>query len=261
MDAATVELRTADGVRLAATAWPRDAAPAAVVVAHGLGVHRGNASVLALANRLAAAGFAVLSYDGRGHGASTGICTLGTDERLDVAAAVGWARQRSAVVVAIGASMGGIAVLRHAAEHDDVDGVVAVSVPATWRIHSPRSFVAAALTRTSAGRRLMHRRTGTRLAATWSSPPPPAELAALIRQPVAVVHGAEDRFIPPREARLLFDRLAEPRRLDIVDRMGHGYGTVAAGAIFDAVTWLLGLDPTTTPDRPAPGRCAQPSPD
>jgi pimeloyl-ACP methyl ester carboxylesterase len=254
-----VELDTDDGVRLAAAVWPAPTVrpPAAVVLAHGLSINKDHASVMALASSVTAAGFGVVTYDGRGHGASDGFCTLGTDEAYDVAAAVSFARSLAPRVVAVGSSMGGIAVLRYGAGVGDLDGVVTVSVPARWRIRSTRSLAAAAMTRTRVGRRFVRARTGVRLAPAWNSPSTPEQLAAAITCPAAIVHGSRDRFIPVNEARLLYERLPGRRRIDIVDGMGHGFGPLAVAAVTDAVCWAVG---TTTPARQDQGRCGQPSP-
>ena len=236
-----LELRTSDGLRLAATTWLGNvAAPdAAVVVAHGLTITKDHPTVVSLADELAAEGFAVVAYDGRGHGASEGLCTLGCEEVLDVAAAVEHARTMSPRVVAVGSSMGAIAVLRYATSDPDLAGVVAVSSPARWRIHSARSLVAAVMTRTSVGRDAVRRRKAVRLAPKWTPAPAPQELSARLACPVVIVHGSRDRFIPVREAERLYARAGVNRRLDIVPGMGHGFGSLATPAIVDAVRWTL----------------------
>lgn len=262
------ELSSDDGVSLATTTWrPLDADPvAAVVVVHGLGIDRNHRSVADTVQALLRAGFAAVAFDGRGHGASGGVCTLGTDEVHDVSAAVALAAQLSPTVVAVGSSMGGVAALRYAA-NGAITGVVSVSAPATWRIHSARSLAAAALTRTSVGRRTLLRRSGVRVSPIWTSPPEPAEVAAAVTCAAAIVHGAGDRFIPPSEARCLFDRLAGPRRLDVVEGMAHGFGRRAERPIVEAVQWVVETADvatapaaTTTPDRPDPVRCERSSP-
>ncbi len=235
-----VVLHSEDGLRLAATTWRSDRERhAAVVVAHGLTITKDHPSVTAVASSLAAEGFEVVAYDGRGHGDSEGLCTLGTDEVLDVGAAVAYARSFSPRVVAVGSSMGAIAVLRYGATDPELTGVVAVSAPARWRIHSARSLLAAVMTRTGVGRDVVRRRKGVRLAPRWSAVAAPEEVATRIVCPVAVVHGSGDRFLPTREATRLYDRLGGPRRLDIVAGMGHGFGRAAVPAIVDAVRWTI----------------------
>lgn len=250
----TVALRAADGVRLAADLWPTaTAAPSAVVLAHGFGAHRRDPAVLAMAHELRAAGHAVVTYDMRGHGASDGLCTLGDLERHDVAAAAAAARDLAPRVVLVGASLGAIAVLRHAVDDAGLAGVVTVSSPARWRVRSPRAAVAALLTRTGAGRRLA-RRLGVRLDPTWRWPEPPDRLAARLAAPLAVVHGTGDRFMPESEARVLHAAGSgaggsaggghgAARRLDVVPEMGHAFCPRGFDAVTAAVDWCLASSP------------------
>jgi len=127
-------LETADGVSLEARAWfAQGHPPATVVLAHGFSAHTSDPHVGAVAEMLQRRGLDVVSYDARGHGRSGGQSTLGDLEAHDVAAAVAVASLRSERVLVVGASMGAIAVLRHAAASDAaVDGVVLVSCPARW---------------------------------------------------------------------------------------------------------------------------------
>lgn len=247
-DTRPLTLRTADGLALAADAWLTPApAASAVVLVHGFAADRRDPSVVAAAHELRDAGHAVLTYDMRGHGESEGLCTLGDREAFDVAAATVAARDLAPRVVLVGASLGAIAVLRYAVDDPDLAGVVTVSSPARWRLHSPRAAVAAALTRTGVGRRLA-RRLGARLDPRWRWTEPPDALAARLPVPLAVVHGTDDRFMPTTEA----DRLhragagadgghptGAPRRLVVVSGMGHAYCTRGLDAVAAAVGWCL----------------------
>ena len=236
-----LELRSEDGLRLAATTWLADASEpaAAVVVAHGFTSTKDHPTIVTLGDELAAEGFAVVAFDGRGHGASEGLCTLGTKEAFDVAAAVEHARTISPRVVAVGSSMGAIAVLRYGIRDPDLAGVVSVSAPARWRIHSARSLVAAVMTRTRFGRDVVRRRNAVRLAPTWERTAAPQELAAGLACPIVIVHGSRDRFVPVGEAERLYARAGANRRLDIVPGMGHGFGSRATPAVVEAVRWTL----------------------
>jgi uncharacterized protein len=245
-DVRPLELRTADGLSLVADAWlTPEPSTSAVVLVHGFGCHRRDGTVVAMAHELRAGGHAVITYDMRGHGESGGLCTLGDLERLDVAAAVVAARDLAPRVVLVGASLGAIAVLRYAVEVPDgpeseLGGVVTVSSPAHWRLTTPRTALAAALTRTGLGRRLARRR-GVRLDRRWSRPEPPDALAARLTVPLAVVHGRDDRFMPTSEAQVLHDAAPGHRRLDLVTGMGHAYGTRGLEPIRDAVAWCLAV--------------------
>jgi pimeloyl-ACP methyl ester carboxylesterase len=245
-DVRRLALRTSDGLSLVADAWlPPEPATSAVVLVHGLGGHRQNATVLAMAHELWADGHGVITYDMRGHGESGGLCTLGDLERLDVAAAVAAAGGLAPRVVLVGASLGAIAVLRYAAGVSEgadsaLAGVVTVSAPARWRLTTARTALAAALTRTPMGRALARRR-GVRLDRRWSRPEPPDALAARLTVPLAVVHGRDDRFMPTSEAQVLHDAAPGHRRLDLVTGMGHAYGAQGLEPIRGAVAWCLAV--------------------
>jgi alpha-beta hydrolase superfamily lysophospholipase len=235
------QLQTSDDITLLARHWPASArARAAVVLVHGFSASKDDPSVVAVAEHLAAAGLDVVGYDARGHGGSGGLCTLGDQEHHDVAAAVAAARALSSRVVLVGASMGAIAALRHAAADPSVAGVVTVSSPATWRLpRTLRALFAAGLTQTRPGRWLAARHLNVRLARGWSRPEPPVALVRRIAAPVAVVHGEADRFIPARESRLLAGAAAGPSRLTVVPGMGHAYDPVALPAIAEGIEWAL----------------------
>ena len=132
---------------------------------------------------------------------SGGESTLGDLECHDVAAAVGVARERCEVVVVVGASMGAIAALRHAAGDDCIAGTVLVSCPAAWRLpRNVQGVAAAVLTRTALGRLLARRLLGLRIASDWNNPEPPVDLAPRVRSPLAILHGDADAFIPASDA-------------------------------------------------------------
>lgn len=235
-------LLTGDGVRLAARCWDPSPSPATtVVLVHGFTASKDHPEVVAVAEALATAGFGVIAYDARGHHDSDGLCTLGDAESLDVAAAVAAARARSDRVVTVGASMGGIAVVRHAGGDPDLAGVVTVSAPARWRLQrNIRSVFAAGLTRTRVGRALASRHLGVRIAPAWTAAAPPEEVASAIRAPLAVVHGADDRMVPATEAGRLAGAAGGPVRLDIVEGMGHAFHPMSIPAILGSVGWALG---------------------
>ena len=153
---------TSDGVELATRGWPADGgARGTVILVHGFASGKDDRNLVTLAERLVSRELAVMAYDARGHGESGGACTLGDLEARDVAAAVAWASRRNPPIVLVGASLGGVAVLRHAAESRDVAGLVVVSSPAEWRVPlRVRAFIAAGLARTKAGRWVAARHLG-----------------------------------------------------------------------------------------------------
>jgi uncharacterized protein len=238
IEAAT--LTTRDGVQLAARRRLAEAPDAAVVLVHGFSASSSDPHLEAIAAALHGLGLDVVTYDARGHGASGGVSTLGDLERHDVAAAVAHARERTDQVIVVGASMGAIAALRHAAEDPTLAGVVSVSCPARWRLpRNPQGLFAAALTRTPMGRSFLTRVAGVRVERRWTAPAPPVDLVGHIRSPLAVVHGDSDRFIAARDAVELHTLAESPSRLSIVSGMGHAYSPAATPAVTGAVRWLL----------------------
>jgi pimeloyl-ACP methyl ester carboxylesterase len=241
-------LTTVDGVTLAGRHTAGDGPePVTVVVAHGFAASKDDPAVCAVVRALSGAGYSVLTYDSRGQGESDGLCTLGDAERHDVAAAVAWARTHTSRVVLLGASMGAIAVLRHAATDPDLAGVVTVSSPAAWRVpRNLRSLLAAGLTQTPPGRFLAARYMRVRLARGWTRPEPPHRLVRGVTAPIAIVHGTDDRFIEPAEARTLHAHAHDPRRLELVPGMGHAFDAPGIPFIRDAVAWALARRPVSS---------------
>jgi pimeloyl-ACP methyl ester carboxylesterase len=236
----TTTLCTEDGLHLPARWWQTDNARAVVVLVHGFTASKDDPAVGAVAERMQSAGYDVISYDARGHGASAGLSTLGDMERHDVAAAVDAVREHGLPIVLVGASMGAIAVLRHAAECAGLAGVVTVSAPSKWQVpRTWRSMLAVGLTQTRPGRALAARRLGARVSPSWTWAAPPIQLVEKVSAPIAFIHGARDRFILPKSAAELYEVAPEPRRLEIVPGMGHAYDPAGTAAVLGAIEWVL----------------------
>lgn len=129
----TLQLQSADGMRLHAEYRAGDQPRASVVVAHGIGEHSGRYA--GLADALSAAGFAVMIYDHRGHGRSDGqraFIRSWDEYDSDLALAVAEARRRAPDVpfFLLGHSLGGAMVLDYlVGEYEKPAGVIA-SAPA-----------------------------------------------------------------------------------------------------------------------------------
>lgn len=248
-------VRTRDGVQLALRVEPATTTPpaAAVVVVHGFGASSTEERVDAVVRALSRSGYAVVTYDARGHGASSGETTLGALERHDVAAAVEVASGLASRVVLVGTSMGAIAALRHAAhaphEHPErlaIAGVITVACPARWRLpRNLRGIAAALMVETPWGRAFARSRMGVRIAPRIERGAPPTELARALHCPVAVVHGTDDPFIAPSDAELLHSHVSGPSRLVVVDGMAHSFEPpeLVIPAILETLDWVLAHPP------------------
>lgn len=241
-----IELTADDGTCLAGRYWPATGQHFTVVVVHGFAASKDDAAVVAMCNELAASGFGTLVLDTRGHGDSTGLCTLGDREPLDIGAAVAFARKRQQDVILVGASLGAISALRYAVDDPALAGVVSVSAPARWRLHSPQAAGVAAITRLRPGRWLAEWLFKVRVAPGINVGTPPEVLAPRIGCPVAIIHGKRDHFIPASEARRLHAALPGARRLELVAGMGHGFRPEAERPVIEAIRWAANLATHTT---------------
>jgi pimeloyl-ACP methyl ester carboxylesterase len=206
-----------------------------IVVCHGFGGWHAKPKYARLIEALVPR-FTVYAFDFRGHGASGGWTTFGGVETVDVAAAR---------VATLGASMGGIAVIRHAALEGGVDAVVAVSTPARWDGHRSDAVRRMAwLTGTARGRRV-GRLFGIRLPTEWARPESPEDVVAKIAPvPLLLIHGRDDHYFDEEEAWRLYRATGEPKRLWLAGRFGHaedGFSPQLAGRIARLVYEAWGL--------------------
>lgn len=168
--------------------------------------------------------FNVLIFDFRGHGRSAGqAVTLGYSEVMDLRGALDWLETRGVPAVGVlGFSMGAAVALTAAAHDPRIRAVVADSpftrlaavVAAGLRAHGAPAPLALPLAR------LALWRAGWRLHAALALAEP-ARWAALISQPVLLMHGGRDRFVPAAAIRGLAETLAGPCRVWSVPEADH----------------------------------------
>jgi pimeloyl-ACP methyl ester carboxylesterase len=236
------EAVTADGVRLRGDRIGKG--DVAVIFCHGFLGWRTKARLVGFQESLARS-FTVYGFDLRGHGESEGESGFGALEHLDVEAVAGLAREDgSRKVVTFGGSMGGIAVIRHAAIMGGVDAVIAVSTPALWDGHESRAVRRLASLSVSRAGRWFLRSVGVRVVREFDWVEAPLDLVAKISPiPLVIVHGRDDHFFDEEQAWLLYRQAEEPKRLLIADRFGHaedGYTPAFADRIARVIGELVG---------------------
>lgn len=132
------ERLTDDGQRLCVYDWPRPDARDAVLLVHGLGEHAGRYA--ALASWFNARGYAVRSYDQRGHGRTPGprAALRAADDLLADLALVyrDYAADLPRPPLLLGHSMGGLVALRAVLDARVTPPALVLSSPAL-RAHTP----------------------------------------------------------------------------------------------------------------------------
>lgn len=189
-----------------------------VVITHGWGANR--ELMLPLARPLQAAGWNVLLFDARNHGDSDAD-TFSSMPRFaeDTEAALAWLRSRpgmaEAPVSLLGHSVGAAAVLLAASRRDDIGAVVSLSAFAHPDGMMRRWLAEKGLPFFPLGwyvLRYVERVIGHRFDAIA-----PVNTLSRVRCPVLLVHGRDDRVIPPSDAERLYASRGEtPARLHLL---------------------------------------------
>jgi pimeloyl-ACP methyl ester carboxylesterase len=250
---------------------PGAAAPdLAFVLCHGFTGSSSRPAVLRLAGRLARYG-GVVAVDFRGHGGSGGRSTVGDAEVLDVDAAVRWARLAGyARCAAVGFSMGGSVVLRHAAGAaagaglrpvERVDAVVSVSAPSRWYIRDtvPMRRVHWLL-ETALGRLTSATLLHTRLDGRWATvPEAPVEAVHRIPPtPLLVVHGDRDAYFPVEHAIALAAAAGPAAELWLEPGFGHAEAATTPALADRIAAWVLSRLGPPDPARDPAGAGGEP---
>lgn len=174
------------------------------------------------------AGFDLLLFDWRAHGASGGQrVSMGVDERFDLLGALDFLRERGVIRAGlIGFSMGGAVVLRVAAD-DDTGLVKAVVSDGGFACvhHAIAGFFVADLGLPPGVGRLLGGfvvwMAGLRVGVRLSDADPLAHVARVAPRPILFIHGAHDPYVPVRDQDALFDAACDPKSMWRVPDAGH----------------------------------------
>ena len=220
LQATGVSFTAADGVPLQGWYRAPGAAAATVLLVHGYGA--GRSQMAPQARVLVEAGYGVLLFDQRAHGASGGtLSSAGFLEQRDVEAAMAWLRARpesaQRPIAAVGFSMGGIAVAGVAARDPGIVAVVLESTPPT---------LAASYARQTPRHRPLedalyawvHRRAAS---VPIESVRPVDDLCRIAPRPVLVVYGSEDSYVLPAERQQLLAGHCPPTAAWLAAGSGH----------------------------------------
>nr|WP_261555610.1 alpha/beta hydrolase [Frankia tisae] len=219
----------------------------AVVIAHGFSCSMRHPALRHVADMLRKY-VGVLVMDLRGHGRSSGSCTFGDREVLDVDAGVGEARRLGYQrVITIGWSMGGAAVLRHAGlaknrtlSHElrvrhPPDAVVSVSATSRWFVRDTAPMRRIHwLAEHATGRMVARGALRVRIdpGAFVPIPASPVEVVRTIApMPLLIVHGHRDRYFTLEHPRALAAAAGESAQMWLVPEFGHAEAGVCPGLL------------------------------
>ncbi len=241
------------GMDLYTQSWLPDETPkAAVALIHGLGEHSGRYPHVV--NHLVSRGFAIYSFDHRGHGRSAQkLCAHVNDwaeYRSDVHAFLQMVRQQAAglPLFLLGHSMGGLIVLNYTLHHPEgLQGVIA-SAPAVGAVDAnplllfvgrilsklkPDFAIESQLDANVISRDPAEVRAyvedplvTSKVSARWSTEFTAAidwtrDHAAEFQLPLLIIHGSADKLVPPEGSRIFFDKVPQPDKQRIVYDGGY----------------------------------------
>ena len=207
-----------------------------LIYLHGIADNR--TSGVGVIERFSKRGFDVVAYDSRAHGESAGDeCTYGFFEKHDlhrVLDTVG-----PGPIVLIGTSLGAAVALQEAAQDTRVTAVIAAETFSDLRTvateRAPFFFTPGIIARAF----LLAEQQGRFQVDAVS----PVAAAARIKNPVLLIHGADDSDTPPDHSRRILAALAGPKRLILVPGARHNESL--RGEVWGEIErWLEGvLDP------------------
>jgi acylglycerol lipase len=269
----TGTMTTEDGLRLHTVRWlPAGDPDTLLLVAHGLGEHSGR--YIHVAEQLTARGYAVFSFDHRGHGRSEGPRAYFDDFDLAVAELGQFAGQLRAEfpghrLFVFGHSMGALVSLLYALRHQDqLAGWISSATTLTLDKAAPRLLVRAGQLLNRIMPRLPYRKIDS---STLSRDPQvvqsyeddplvyhrPLRLGVVnalieysqrarqrldkLRLPLLILHGGADALTPATGSQLLYERAASPdKTLKIYDGLYHEILNDPEGktVLEDIAAWL-----------------------
>ena len=230
---------TKDGVSLAGVHLAQNATDTVVVYAHGFLSNKNHRGVPRFVSSLGRH-YDVIAFDFRGHGESDGECTFTEHEVLDLEAVVAYAYSLGYEhVVTMGSSMGGAAVIRHAALYGQVHGVATIGAFDDARaLRRPATRATLSLLfDTPIGPTLAEFTRGTCLGSLVHGEQP-IDLVQGIDVPTMFIHGEWDHLISPDAARRLYESTPDPKRLVIVPRSGHDLPHLSADTAEMVAEWI-----------------------
>lgn len=229
-----VNFQANDGTKLSGWWISAKESRQTIVVVHGVGSNKGDASVVA--PFLHRAGFNVLLFDMRGHGDSSGhTVSFGLHEARDVNAAVGLAAKNSQSVGLYAFSMGGSAAL-HAIGKTGLPKAKAVILDSTFAemvplAHSQMAFLPETLACPLLKSLSFY--SWLEIGSTLENIAPHRYIGQIAPRPLLLMHGTRDSLIAPAHAKKNFSLAKQPKQLHWMQGADHCTGLWTEGAAYE----------------------------
>jgi alpha-beta hydrolase superfamily lysophospholipase len=212
-----IKIASKNGAQIAAIYLPNDKARYTILYSHGNAEDIGNSQPIF--EDLRNLGFNVLAYDYQGYGTSQGEPTE-NHAYEDVEAAYNYLTEtlgiQSENIIAYGQSLGGAMAIDIASRKQLAGVIVESSFTTAFRVM-------------------------TRIPILPFDKFRSIDKIDTVRCPVLVIHGMQDGTIAVEHGKALFDRAVEPKRLILVDGVGHVSARVFAPKRFLIAMQELGL--------------------
>jgi len=165
----------------------------------------------------------VIAFDFRGHGKSSGLFTWTSKECADLQVVVAYAKKSGYESIGLmGFSLGAAISLIETAQNPDIKTLIAVSAPYDfWKIEY-HFWKRGMLDDLMLNMGYKARGKGVRPGHPWEAKIAPIDIVDRISpRAVLFIHGAEDWLINPRHSQELFSKAKEPKKIVILEKLGH----------------------------------------
>lgn len=197
----------------------------------------------------------VLTFDFRGHRSSSGECTSGGNEILDLRAVIAYARSIGyGEVLVFGAGMGGTVGARAAAIFGNVDGLVVLSPSGFSPEVSPLPVrvITDVTTGTMFGKIPIRILTQTRLGQPYAAGYPVDAVPSPSSVPALIIQSEDDHFVRSDRIHEIFAGVLEPTQMLIVPGTRHA-GDLLNADVLEIIREFVGEHIGAERDRrPAP---------
>ena len=243
---AKVKINNKSGQKLAGLLYTQGDSGPLVIFCHGFtGSKEGKGKALEMAEELGKSGWSTMLFDFAGNGESEGdfVNLTLTGQIADLAAVTGYCRQRGFYpLITLGRSLGGVTAICHAAGDSNIGGVCTWSTPANlYELLLPATVEElpmdedAVITMAGSEGLIFVKR-------SFFTDILKYDICSLTKKvaprPLLIIHGREDRLVPPAEAEKIYDCAGAPKELHWIDHGNHQFSGHYREAWAIVIKWL-----------------------